>query len=633
MMSSLFTKLLWRFPSTNGGEVTGINDPMVAHFTDEWGSLARETIQNSNDARKDLSKPVRVTFRLSKMATQELPGRDELKQIMQLAQEFTAGGANAEAFYRQALKALGKRTMTLLTITDSNTTGLAGEDDDHTGNWNRLTRQTGGSQKDVGAGGSFGVGKGAPFARSVLRTVFYSTRTDKGVAFIGRARLSSFQENGDIRQGGGFFGISHPPGEPSQTLSVRDHQLIPACFPPPDEQGTSIFIPVLLTADKLSKLLEESVRAVITNFWPAIHRGNLEVVFEGFDKPPVLIDSETLPAVIHEFQDQAHPIQPYYTAFQEQPKVKELEGLGEVKLYLLTGDNLPKKTVWLRSPLMVVREKRTQTPVPFAAVLLCDSPEGNELLRLMEPPEHNDWTDKRAPRERKSAAKNALKAIQEFVRDSVREAGTLNPGELHDIPALQELLPGAEEHSIRLKSTGQNPSANQTEKETGRLRNALTPETPARATPTRKIAHNVQLITDAGSRQLKTPVSADTSGTSAKRTSSSGGGSGKSTPVSQRFDPLDGKIWLVRQGGRNTYRINLKGTPGQSGAIRLKLQSESAELTPAIHSVLAADGTPLTADGSIIRDIHLDDQGTQLLTVQLREPGRYCLTFSQEEPA
>ena len=106
-----------------------------------------------------------------------------------------------------------------------------------------------------------------------------------------------------------------------------------------------------------------------------------------------------------------------------------------------------------------------------------------------------------------------------------------------------------------------------------------------------------------------------------------------STPAGQRFEVTAGRIWLVREDGRNAYRVSLQGTPGLTGAIRLKLQSEDAELTPGLSSVQTWDGTPLQTTGNVIHDVQLDAQGAQLLTVRLREPGRYCLTFEQEEPA
>ena len=49
----------WRFPPTNGGRVDGFNDPGIAHFSGSpYSSLARETIQNSLDARDNHDEPV-----------------------------------------------------------------------------------------------------------------------------------------------------------------------------------------------------------------------------------------------------------------------------------------------------------------------------------------------------------------------------------------------------------------------------------------------------------------------------------------------------------------------------------------------------------------------------------------------
>ena len=46
-----------------------------------------------------------------------------------------------------------------------------------TGQWHRLVKMTGQSAKNSNtAGGSYGIGKHAPFAVSGLRTIFYSTR-------------------------------------------------------------------------------------------------------------------------------------------------------------------------------------------------------------------------------------------------------------------------------------------------------------------------------------------------------------------------------------------------------------------------------------------------------------------------
>ena len=58
----------WRFPPTNGGRIDGFNDPGIAHFNGAPSSLARETIQNSLDARANSSEPVHVDFELIELS-------------------------------------------------------------------------------------------------------------------------------------------------------------------------------------------------------------------------------------------------------------------------------------------------------------------------------------------------------------------------------------------------------------------------------------------------------------------------------------------------------------------------------------------------------------------------------------
>ena len=55
----------WKFPPTSGGSGDGFNDSGIAHFKGSpISSLARETIQNSLDARKSRVEPVHVDFEL-----------------------------------------------------------------------------------------------------------------------------------------------------------------------------------------------------------------------------------------------------------------------------------------------------------------------------------------------------------------------------------------------------------------------------------------------------------------------------------------------------------------------------------------------------------------------------------------
>lgn len=103
----------------------------------------------------------------------------------------------------------------VLRISDYNTTGLTGSMEMKPSPWNDLVKSSGVSNKSGESGGSFGIGKSAPFACSDLRTLFYHTLDKDGIrSYQGVANLASFQypderkwlkkNKGEITKGKGY---------------------------------------------------------------------------------------------------------------------------------------------------------------------------------------------------------------------------------------------------------------------------------------------------------------------------------------------------------------------------------------------------------------------------------------------
>ena len=163
----------WNFPSTNGGREDGYNDSGIAHFTGTpLTSLARETIQNSLDARKSDRHAVEVVFELKKIKPADVGGEELARAIT--ASRWSAeslGDMSASQALARAQAILNQKEISCLRVSDRNTTGLPQK------NWRALIKMVGVSQKEgvEGAGGSYGIGKHAPYAVSSLRTVFYWT--------------------------------------------------------------------------------------------------------------------------------------------------------------------------------------------------------------------------------------------------------------------------------------------------------------------------------------------------------------------------------------------------------------------------------------------------------------------------
>ena len=166
--------MTWHFPSTDGGDDDGINDAGVEQFNgNKERTIARECIQNSLDARVDYTQPVKVVFEGYYVDNFTIPGYDELTKKIKKAKEYSYGDEKAERFYNEAISCLEKQKIYILKISDYNTTGLTGGDTkEDAGGWYHLVRSNGSSYKTIDGGGSFGIGKSAPFVASLLRTVF-----------------------------------------------------------------------------------------------------------------------------------------------------------------------------------------------------------------------------------------------------------------------------------------------------------------------------------------------------------------------------------------------------------------------------------------------------------------------------
>ena len=202
----------WNFPPNNYGQVTGLNDAGIETFRgNPLDSLAREINQNSCDAKdNNNSGPVEVHFNLIYIPTDYFPEKDSFVNILKSSREYWKDNAKTRQFFENAISIMELEQIPFLKISDYNTTGLTGAKDEHRGGWHNLIKSVGSSDKDSNSGGSFGIGKHAPFACSDLRTVYYGTKeVGSGIeAFQGVAKLvTHLNEHGEPTQGTGYYGI------------------------------------------------------------------------------------------------------------------------------------------------------------------------------------------------------------------------------------------------------------------------------------------------------------------------------------------------------------------------------------------------------------------------------------------
>lgn len=194
----------WYFPSNNYGTVTGIGEAGIETFRGSpYRSLAREICQNSMDARIDNKNPVIIEFSSFSIPTKNIPGYDNLHEAIKSCLNFWTEQDNKKTidFFNKAKTTIEHPTIDVLRISDFNTTGLQGSDKEFNTPWHNLVKASGVSGKEGSAGGSFGIGKAAPFVCSDIRTLFYATKDIDGLsAFQGIAKLVSFREKGLFKE-------------------------------------------------------------------------------------------------------------------------------------------------------------------------------------------------------------------------------------------------------------------------------------------------------------------------------------------------------------------------------------------------------------------------------------------------
>ncbi len=606
--------LKWFFPSTDHGENSGFADSLLEYFQgDHEKFIARETIQNAVDACKDPDRPVSVIFEHFTIPVASLPDHQQLSDRLNQCLAFVKGQKKAEEFFKSAVALLKSGKLSVLKISDFNTKGLSGDDDDVDGNWYRLVRASGTSSPKGVAGGSFGIGKGAPFAASDLRTVFYSSMNENGHAVLqGKARLVSHHDKDrDVRQGVGFYGLNG-------YQAIREPSAIPDLFKR-TEVGTDIFI---IGYKEREGWEDNLIKSVLHNFWLTIHRGNLEVTVKGAKEK--VITSETLPACLEEFE--AEKAKFYYEAVTnfDGEFHRELKHLGMVDLYVKKGEGFPKKVMTARKPKMLVEERDYRVlREPFAGVLLCENDQGNTLLRELEPPEHDEWN--------KDRAKNGWAALQEleiFIKESLKSMGEAVTSAPEDIPGLDRYLPESEERENMPQSGAvpHEPTDKSGQEESGR---EVGTEKQGTAAPVETVVRK-GIVT---SKQIGTvrPTVPEGPG-EGPRGRATGNEGGEKEGVRIKTSNISFRSFVQNDKSGPIYNFVITGREDCEGAIRLVAVGDDGNYPVQLQSAKdARSGKEYEVKDSLISGLAVESGKPLRLAVTLPSKKKYALGIENYE--
>ena len=410
----------WNFPSNNYGQIFGIADSGVETFKGTpIKSLAREICQNSLDAALENDKPTRVEFKPFELDPHQIPDYSGLEDALNRASDFWAQQQStaAKSFFKQALQVMRKPTITCLRISDFNTTGLVGSNEEYNSPWCNLTKSSGASDKSGGNGGSFGIGKFAPFVFSYLRTIFYSTCDKENIcASQGVSRLTSFRDKEkNITQGIGFYGNDR------NSPMHKQYSLDPTYSRNIENSGTDIFI-AAFTGDQGWQ--NQMIASVLDGFLYAIYAGKLVVDVDG-----TIISNDTLADLMisHKEHFCEHADEYYQTLIDSKSAktfTKELsddpETAGKLTLKLMIMPSFSRRVAMIRQTGMKIKDKgNINALIPFAGTLFIEGTAINSYLRSLENPQHLEWEVERA--ENKSKAKNLLKTLLHFIKASLDE--------------------------------------------------------------------------------------------------------------------------------------------------------------------------------------------------------------------
>jgi hypothetical protein len=445
------------FPDNNNGQESGLNDPGIQTFKDHpLTSLAREGLQNSSDAHDDSGKPVEVHFTKLEIPSPELPGYDDFRKTLQACIAFSKSSPQTVHFFENALKVLSADKLSILRISDFNTTGIVVGD--RSSDWYKLIKSVGVSDKNAGKLGSFGIGKHAPFACSDLQTVFYATKDKNGVtAFQGVAKLVSHRRDKKIiTQGTGYF------GNKNGNQPLLNFERVSPIFER-KKIGADVFV---MGFHPYEEWEAKIIKTVIESFFVAIHNGTL-IVKVG----KTMLNKTSLPDQIKKHYAEPDPAffaDAYYkvltsddTQHFDEP---DFEGMGKIKLSILENKDFRKKVAMFRRSGMKIFDKgHFQTPLRFAGVFTVEGHPLDALLRSTEPPSHNAWEPERGADP--AASKRILKKVHTWINDKVRALSSSEDVAEVDAEGVSQYLPDDIEDDVhgtpqRIEAINEEPAEN-----------------------------------------------------------------------------------------------------------------------------------------------------------------------------
>jgi hypothetical protein len=450
----------WHHPIDESDQWDGFNESGIEHFSgNPIRHLAREVVQNSLDSHDESAgQSIKVKFEEIVVPTEEIPGINELRKTFKLClQGAEHESQKAKNFFEKGIEQLENSQIKVLSISDFNTQGIKGPVKNGTPYY-AFMKAKGQSKKQTDtAGGSFGIGKFAPYAVSELRTVFVSTifkSLEESIVQYTQGKsilMSHDDEVGNRRQGIGFWGVK------DKCQPVEGGQELPQWLIRSEIIGTKL---LLLGFDDHEGWEESLAASVAENFFGAIKSGRLEVlisdkynitansisdIFSNNDICNSIMNEKNEPEQFKNSFEYYNCLNSHENIFFEQ---HQNQYLGHCELKILLKEGLPKKVSFLRNGMLITDNlevpglRNFSEFKDFVAVFNCKNNNGVEILRAMEPPRHDTFEPERMPtKEEQIKARKALKEIAAWIREMLRRRAKDPVSEITRIDELKDFFP------------------------------------------------------------------------------------------------------------------------------------------------------------------------------------------------
>lgn len=440
---------IWRFPGNNYTQDQGIDTPDMETFAqDPIASLARETCQNSIDARID-GKTAKIQFKTFDIMKEDIPGIARIEKEIDSCMEYRQNNKKIYETLKGMKEQLDTGLVHCIRVSDYNTIGLAGVSQTDDSPFFLLTKGTGISDKFGSKGGSKGIGKFASFVASSFNAVFYSTLNLQGEkGYIGICKLCSTRmENTDEKTIGiGYFGSNDKNMPIFGNINLEKGYIR-------ESSGTDIYI---LGFRKNNNWKKDLITKILDSFMSAIYYDDLEVEVDD-----LIINKKSLNDIIDD-EDLVNKrsynnIKSQYILLSDSDVFRDelmIDEYGKVDIYLKPfskekADLATNECVMIRYPYMKIKSLSRISNVPCSAMCIIGDNNLNTILRDIENPQHTNWEINRIDDDGiKSEVKNIIKQLYDKINDYVYEKLSSSDVKETDVEGASEYLPGVEESNI-----------------------------------------------------------------------------------------------------------------------------------------------------------------------------------------